>query len=61
MFRNGRHFAIYHGLVPNEHSSRDKVKLLGITMRGNGYLRRLLIHGAYTVAYWAINFPEERS
>ncbi|WP_233420970.1 IS110 family transposase [Xenorhabdus nematophila] len=33
-FKNGRHFASYLGLVPREHSSGGKVRLLGITKRG---------------------------
>nr|WP_237735442.1 transposase [Serratia fonticola] len=41
-FQNGRHFAHYLGLVPKEHSSCGKVRLLGITKRGDGYLRGLL-------------------
>ena len=50
-FSNGRHFASYLGLVPKEHSSGGKVKLLGITKRGDAYLRGLLIHGARSVVY----------
>lgn len=41
-FQNGRHFASYLGLVPKEHSSGGKVRLLGITKRGDAYLRGLL-------------------
>jgi len=37
------------GLTPREHSSGGKQRLLGITKRGNTYLRTLLIHGARTV------------
>ncbi|WP_345883623.1 transposase, partial [Shewanella algae] len=48
------------GLVPKEHSSGGKVRLLGITKRGDGYLRGLLIHGARSVVYRVINLPEER-
>lgn len=59
-FQNGRHFASYLGLVPKEHSSGGKVRLLGITKRGDGYLRGLLIHGARSVVYRVINLPEER-
>jgi transposase len=59
-FQNGRHFASYLGLVPKEHSSGGKVRLLGITKRGDGYLRGLLIHGARSVVYRVINIPEER-
>ncbi|WP_261644509.1 IS110 family transposase [Erwinia mallotivora] len=59
-FQNGRHFASYLGLVPKEHSSGGKVKLLGITKCGDGYLRGLLIHGARSVVYRVIKLPDER-
>ena len=45
-FKNGRHFSAYLGLVPRQSSSGGKDRLLGISKRGNGYLRKLLIHGA---------------
>ena len=45
-FKNGRHFAAFIGLVPRQHSSGGKQQLLGISKRGDGYLRRLLVHGA---------------
>ncbi|WP_053765506.1 IS110 family transposase [Leptospirillum ferriphilum] len=48
-FRNGRHFAAYLGLVPRQHSSGGKNVLLGISKRGDTYLRTLLIHGGRTV------------
>jgi transposase len=48
-YRNGRQFAAALGLVPRQHSSGGRDRLLGISKRGNGYLRRLLIHGARTV------------
>ncbi len=51
MFRNGRQFAAWLGLVPRQHSSGDKQRLLGITKRGDPYLRMLLIHGARSVVY----------
>ena len=44
-FNNGRHMSAWLGLVPRQHSSGDKQKLLGIS-RGDRYLRTLLIHGA---------------
>lgn len=37
------------GLVPRQHSSGDKQVLLGISKRGNRYIRTLLIHGARSV------------
>jgi transposase len=45
-FTNGRFFAAWLGLVPREYSTGGKTTLLGISNRGNAYLRRLLIHGA---------------
>jgi transposase len=36
-------------LVPRQHSTGGKAKLLGISKRGNPYLRRLLIHGARSI------------
>jgi len=48
-FRNGRHFSAWLGLVPKQHSSGGKDTLLGISKRGNAYLRTLFIHGARAV------------
>lgn len=48
-YKNGRHFSANLGLVPKEHSSGGKQQLGGITKRGNRYLRRLLIQGAWTI------------
>jgi transposase len=45
-FRKGRDFAAWLGLVPRQHSTGGKAKLLGISKRGNIYLRKVLIHGA---------------
>jgi transposase len=45
-FRKGRDFAAWLGLVPRQHSTGGKAKLLGISKRGNVYLRKILIHGA---------------
>ena len=52
-YRNGRHFAANLGLVPKEHSSGGRQKLGGITKRGNRYIRRLLIQGAWSVVRYA--------
>jgi transposase len=46
VFKNGRHMSAWLGLVPRQCSSGDKQKLLGISKRGDRYLRTLLIHGA---------------
>jgi len=48
-YKSGRHFSANLGLVPKEHSSGGQQKLGGITKRGNQYLRRLLIQGAWSV------------
>ena len=48
-FRKGRDFAAWVGIVPREHSTGGKQKLLGISKRGNSYLRRLFVHGARVV------------
>jgi transposase len=49
MFKRGRDAAAWVGLVPGQHSSGGKDNLLGISKRGNAYLRTLLIHGARSV------------
>jgi transposase len=48
-FKNGRQFAAWLGLVPRQDSSGGKERLLGISKRGDTYLRTLLIHGARSV------------
>lgn len=48
-FANGRQFAGFVGLVPRQHSSGDRIRLLGIKKGGQVYLRQLLIHGARAV------------
>ncbi len=48
-FVNGRHFSAWIGLVPGQHSTGGKTTLLGISKRGNAYLRTLFIHGARAV------------
>lgn len=45
-FESGRQLAAWMGLVPRQHSTGGKTKLLGISKRGDTYLRTLLIHGA---------------
>jgi transposase len=52
-FKNGREFAAFLGLVPRQHSTGGKPRLLGITKRGDSYARTLLIHGARAVL-WSI-------
>jgi transposase len=48
-FRKGREFAAWLGVVPMEHSTGGKQKLLGIGRRGNSYLRKLFVQGARAV------------
>ncbi len=52
-FKNGRQMAAWMGLVPKQHSSGGKQTLLGISKRGDSYLRTLLIHGARAVTRFA--------
>ena len=52
-FDNGRQVAAWLGLVPRQHSSGGKSKLLGISKRGDSYLRMLLIHCARAVIFAA--------
>ena len=52
-YKNGRHLAASLGVVPKEHSSGGKQRLGGVTKRGNAYLRRLLIQGAWSVIRYA--------
>lgn len=54
-FVNGRHFSAWIGLVPGQHSTGGKPMLLGISKRGNSYLRTLLIHGARAVLRHSAN------
>jgi transposase len=48
-YTKSRDYAASLGVVPRQHSSGDKQVLLGISKRGNAYLRTLLIHGARSV------------
>jgi len=45
-FHKGRDFAAWLGLIPKQYSTGGKAKLLGISKRGNPYLRKMFIHGA---------------
>ncbi len=46
VFENGRQFAAWLGLVPRHSGTGGKNRILGISKRGDQYLRTLLIHGA---------------
>lgn len=70
-YRKGREMAAALGLTPRQHSSGGKERLLGISKRGDAYLRCLLIHGARSamrtaknkddrVSRWIVNLQERR-
>jgi len=52
-FKSGREFSAFVGLVPRQSGTGGQIKLLGISKRGDTYLRTLLIHGARTVMFKA--------
>ena len=52
VFKNGRELAAWLGLVPRQHSTGGKSTLLGISKRGDVYLRQLIIHGARAILRW---------
>ncbi len=56
-FRSGRELSAWLGLVPRQQSSGGRNVLLGITKRGDRYLRMLLIHGARA----AVRYAEQRT
>jgi transposase len=60
-FKNGRQFAAWLGLVPRQHSTGGKERLLGISKRGDSYLRKLLIHGARATMRWGGRKTDRRS
>ena len=70
-FKNGRQFAASLGLVPRQHSSGGRSLLLGISKRGDPYIRTLLVHGGRSVlrmaskredrmSQWAAKLKERR-
>lgn len=66
-FQSGREFAAWLGLVPRQTGTGGRVKLLGISKRGDRYLRTLLIHGARsvlanskTLPVWARHLAQRR-
>jgi len=48
-FSNARYFAAYFGGVPDQHSSGNRLRTTGMSKRGDGYIRSLLINGAHSV------------
>jgi transposase len=51
-FKNGRQCAAWLGLGPRQHTTGGKERLLGISKRGDTYLRKLLVHGARATIRW---------
>jgi transposase len=60
-FKNGRQFAAWLGLVPRQYSTGGQARLLGISKRGDSYLRKLLIHGARATLRWVGRKTDRRS
>ena len=61
VFKSGRELAAWLGLVPRQHSTGGKPTLLGISKRGDTYLRTLLIHGGRTVVRVADRHEDSRN
>ena len=60
-FHNGRQFAAWLGLVPRQHTTGGKERLLGISKRGDCYIRKLLVHGARATIQWVGSKTDRRS
>ena len=60
-FKNGRQLAASLGLVPRQHTTGDRPVLLGISKRGDSYIRTLLIQGARSVIYALDGKTDKRS
>src|SRR5215470_4208208 len=61
VFKNGRQFAAWLGLVPRQYTTGGKERLLGISKRGDSYLRKLLVHGARATIRWVDRKTDRRS
>jgi transposase len=61
VFKSGRELSAWLGLVPKQCSTGGKQTLLGISKRGDAYLRTLLIHGGRSVVRVAHKHPDKRS
>lgn len=61
LFQRGRDASAWVGLVPGQHSTGGKDRLLGISKRGDTYLRTLLIHGARSAINAAKNKDDSLS
>lgn len=60
-FKNGREFAAWLGLTPRQHSTGGKNVLLGISKRGDSYLRKNLVHGCRSVVTWCKEKTDKKS
>jgi transposase len=60
-FASARHFAAWLGLVPRGSGTGGRIRLGSITKRGDGYLRRLIIHGARSVLRWVGKRPDAQA
>jgi len=60
-FKNGRELSAWLGLVPRQHSTGGKPTLMGISKRGDNYLRAPLIHGGRTVVRVADKYQDKRN
>lgn len=60
-FKDGRQLSAWLGLVPRQHSTGGRERLLGISKRGDRYIRTLLIHGARSVVRYAEKKTDPRS
>lgn len=61
VFKNARELSAWLGLVPKQHSTGGKSTLLGISKRGDSYLRKLLIHGARAAMKVAHRYDDRRN
>jgi transposase len=59
-FKNGRGLSAYVGIIPKQHSSGGTEKLVGITKRGDRYLRQLLIHGGRSAILSALKLVKDK-
>jgi transposase len=60
-FSCGRQLSAWLGIVPKQNSSGGKERLGRISKHGDGYIRRLLVHGARAVLRWSRKDKEKRS
>jgi len=60
-FKNGRQLAAWRGLVPRQHSTGSKVRLLGLSKHDDLYRRKLLVHGARGYLRWVERKSDRRS